>query len=478
VSGEGWARPAPPEWSVAGALAAAALTAVAAAGAVYAVGSYRLDDPTILPIVAAGLVAVALGLWRLEYGLALLIVLTPFAENAPIAEPENARLRVALVVWAMVLVGIQAVRSVLSGRRLEAPPVFLGALAFVGAALASVPFAEDGGAALAKFLLLAGSVFIYLLIGLFLDDWRSLKPIFAALLLVGLLVSAHALWQYATGELSRVGFISATGAVEYRIASFFSHPNQLAGFVVLFVPLSVGLYGVFESRLARAGCVLLLLLALPAAIVTYSRGVLVALVALVLVFARSKRAWPALAGAAALVVLLAPAAWQDRVADVGRLDRPEIATRLDFWDAALSMFQAHPMLGVGLNNFDVAYIDLEQTGRSFLPGSGLAPPASAHNLYLNTLAEQGLVGIAALLLLILAAGRMVLALRRSADPRIRGFGLGLLGAGIALLVSNLFDVTFVDPKTSMLAWTLLGVGAALERIDAHERALGAGSPEA
>jgi O-antigen ligase len=345
--------------------------------------------------------------------------------------------------------------------------VFIGALAYVGAALASVPFAAAGGAAAAKFVLLAGSVFIYLLIALFLDDWRSLRPIFGALLLIGLIVSCHALWQYVTGDLSRVGFISSTGAVEYRVASFFPHPNQLAGFVVLFVPLGVGLFTVFESRLVKAACILLTLLALPAAIVTYSRGVLVALVALVLVLARNKRAWPAIAAAAVLVVLLAPAAWQDRVADAGRLDRPEIATRLDFWHAALSMFQANPVLGVGLNSFDVAYVDLDETGRSFLPGSGLAPPESAHSLYLNTLAEQGLVGVAALFLLVLAAGRMVLALRRSADPRIRGFGFGLLGAGILLVVSNVFDVTFVDPKTSMLAWTLIGVGAALQRIDAR-----------
>lgn len=476
--GEGWARTALPQWSVAGVLALTAVAAGAAAGAVYAIGSYSLADPTVLPIVAAGLVAVAVGLWRLEYGLALLIVLTPFAENAPIAEPANARLRVALAVWALALVGIQAVRSLVSGRRLEAPPVFVGALAFVGAALAAVPLAQDEAAAAAKFLLLAGSAFVYLLIALFLDDWRSLKPVLAALLLVGLLVSGHALWQYATGEVSRVGFVSATGAVEYRVASFFPHPNQLAGFVVLFVPLAAGLYRLFDSRLARAGCLLLALLALPAAIVTYSRGVLVALAALVVVFARSRRAWPLIAGAAVLVVLLAPAAWQDRVADVGSLDRPEIATRLDFWDAALAMFQASPLLGVGLNNFDVAYVGLERTGRSFLPGGALAAPETAHNLYLNTLAEQGLVGIAALGLLVLAAGRLALALRRSDDPRVRAFGLGLIGAGIALLVSNLFDVTFVDPKTSILAWTILGVGAAIQRIDVRRRALGEAPPGA
>jgi putative inorganic carbon (hco3(-)) transporter len=464
-----WARTAAPQWSVAGALAAGAALAAALAGAVYALGSYRLDDAAILPIAAAGLVAVAVGLWRLEYGLALLIVLTPFAENAPIAEPENARLRVALAAWAVALVALQAVRSVVGGRRLEAPPLFVSAMAFVGAALAAVPFAAAGGAASAKFLLLAGSVFVYLLIALFLDDWRSLRPIFAALLLVGLLVSLHALWQYATGDLSRVGFVSATGAVEYRVASFFPHPNQLAGFLVLFVPLSVALYRVFDSRLAKAGCLLLGLLAVPAALVTYSRGVLVALAALVLVFARNRRAWPLIAAAAVVVVLLAPAAWHDRVADAGSLDRPEIATRLDFWEAAVAMFQENPLLGVGLNNFDVAYVSLERTGRTFLPGSGLAAPETAHNLYLNTLAEQGLVGIAALGLLVVAVGRLALALRRSDDPRVRGFGLGLLGAGVALLFSNLFDVTFVDPKTSILVWTILGVGAALARIDARRR---------
>ena len=157
----------------------------------------------------------------------------------------------------MVLVAIQAVRSVVAGQKLVAPPVFVGAMAFMGAALAAVPFAQAEAAASAKFLLLAGSVFIYLLISLFLDDWQKLKPIFGALLLVGLIVSAHALWQYTTGDLSRVGFVSSTGAVESRVSSFFPHPNQLAGFVVLFVPLSVGLYSVFESRVAKAGCVLL-----------------------------------------------------------------------------------------------------------------------------------------------------------------------------------------------------------------------------
>ena len=62
--------------------------------------------------------------------------------------------------------------------------------------------------------------------------------------------------------------------------------------------------------------------------------------------------------------------------------------------------------------------------------------------------------------------RMTGRLRGSPDRRIRSLGWGLLGATIVVAAHNAFDVTFVDPKTSVLVWTLLGVGAAAARIDA------------
>ena len=65
-------------------------------GATYALTAYTVDA-SVLPIAAAAFAALALGLWRLEYGLALLILLTPFAENAPISEPGQAKLRLALI---------------------------------------------------------------------------------------------------------------------------------------------------------------------------------------------------------------------------------------------------------------------------------------------------------------------------------------------------------------------------------------------
>jgi len=453
----------------AGVAAALGLTA-AATGASYALVSYAAADTRLVPIAAAALVALGIGLWRLEYGLALLIVVTPFAENASIGQPGEAKLRLALILWAVVLVGIQAGRVLVTEHRLVAPSMSTGAGVFLVAALLAVAVASDEQEAMSKFLLLVGSVVIYLLIGLFLRDWARLKPLLGAFLAVGLLIGAHTLYQYVTGDLSEVGFANTAGTIEYRVASFFPHPNQLAGFLVLFVPLGFGLFSVLEQRLAKAASLLLVALAVLGVLATYSRGGLIALAGLALIYARHRRAWPVVAAALALVVWLAPSVWETRLAGTSSLDSPEIATRLDLWGAAGEIFQEYPALGVGLNNFPGAYIALEQSGRSFLPGTSFGVPETAHNLYLNTLAEQGLLGAAALLLLILSAGRMILALRRSADRRTRAMGEALLGVGVVLLVHNLFDVTFLDSKTSTVVWALLGIGAALHGNDIARQA--------
>jgi putative inorganic carbon (hco3(-)) transporter len=451
----------------------ALLGIAAAAGTAYAFAAYGLD-PGVPPIAASVGLALVLGLWRLEYGLALLILLTPFAENVSITEPGEARIRVALVAWAALLAGAQTIRVLMSGERLEAPRLLCPALLFAAVALVGVPLAEEEAEAASKFMLLAGSVAIYLLISMFLTEWRRLWPVLVALVVVGLAVGLHATYQYAVGDVSRVGFVSDTGTVEYRITSFFPHPNQLAGFLAPLVPLSLGVLVVARSSLLRAACLAAAVLGVMVVVFSYSRGALVALVALPLVFARDRRAWPVIAAVLAAITLLSPDVWRDRVAEVASLDRPELATRLDFWEASLTMFGQSPVTGIGLNGFSDAYLGLEQPGRTYLGGGILEPPETAHSLYLNTLAEQGLIGVAALLLLLGAFFALCVRLRRSADPRTRTMGLALAGAGVVLVVHNVFDVTFLDPKTSTLAWSLLGVAAALDQID--RRRAGTGRP--
>ncbi|MGZ4276231.1 MAG: O-antigen ligase family protein [Solirubrobacteraceae bacterium] len=444
----------------AGATAAAAI----AGGAVYALSAYELA-PDVLPVAALALAAVAIAIWRLELGIALLIMATPFAENAPISQPGQAKLRVALVLLAMLLVGARALGTIVQrDARLPAPPLLGAAALYLTAALLSVPAAEDGKSAVAKFMLLSGAVVLYLLISMYLADWDRLKVVLVALLVVGLLISVHAIYQQLAGHVSRIGFISTSGAVEYRITSVFPHPNQLAGFLGMLVPVAVGLATVFRRRMLRVAAWALFALAIIAVAFTQSRGALLGLAVLPVLFVHDRRSWPVIALAGVLVVVSAPNLYRDRIAGTSQLQRPEVAERIDIWQAAVDTFQAHPVLGVGLDNFPLAYLDLERPARSFL-GSGFDLPPTAHNLYLNTLAEQGLAGGAALLFLAVSFIRAALELRRSADPRIRAMGRALLGVALVLAVHNVFDVTFSDAKNATMVWVLFGVTAALLRIE-------------
>jgi O-antigen ligase len=87
-------------------------------------------------------------------------------------------------------------------------------------------------------------------------------------------------------------------------------------------------------------------------------------------------------------------------------------------------------------------------------------PPTAHNLYLNVAAEQGLIGLTALAALMIALFAMTMRLRRMPGVRDRALGRALLGVCVVVALHNLFDVTFLDPKTSTLVWTLFGIGAA------------------
>ncbi|MSR58651.1 MAG: O-antigen ligase domain-containing protein [Planctomycetaceae bacterium] len=66
--------------------------------------------------------------------------------------------------------------------------------------------------------------------------------------------------------------------------------------------------------------------------------------------------------------------------------------RFDAWSAALTMFRQSPWLGVGLGNYGATYPFISEGGLFYL----------AHNLWLESVAEAGIVGIALVLFLLVA----------------------------------------------------------------------------
>ncbi len=181
----------------------------------------------------------------------------------------------------------------------------------------------------------------------------------------------------------------------------------------------------------------------------------------VVMVVRSRRAALLSAGAGLLLIGaiflgalspgLVPAPIANRVADIpayfGAVDVANtpvtdanfaVLERLAHWDAALKMWAASPWLGVGPGNYAVVY------DRFRLPQWDQAL-GHAHNIYLNTLAESGLIGLAGFMIL---WGGLALWLwgkiRRSPDAWTQALAVGMLGVLAYLAVHSFFDNLFVQ----------------------------------
>jgi hypothetical protein len=134
---------------------------------------------------------------------------------------------------------------------------------------------------------------------------------------------------------------------------------------------------------------------------------------------------------------------------------PAIIPRGELWGAALRMFAERPLFGVGPDNFRHLY------GR-YLGLADHDPRIHANSLYLELLADLGLVGSAAFgWLLVAVAGRLAGPLRcGSADGRVL-WAAGLTGGLLAFLVHGLLDYFLGFTPLYLLFWTLLGLTMAL-----------------
>jgi len=172
-----------------------------------------------------------------------------------------------------------------------------------------------------------------------------------------------------------------------------------------------------------------------------------------------KRRWLgiALAGGSLIAFLalyqfgLLPASISNRFADVGDFLQVydvrgvhindtnfAIVERLAHWQAAINMANAQPLFGVGFGNYDPAY----QTYRLAAWQYGLG---HAHNIYLNVLAETGVVGLLAYLFFWLGISALTIRAisQNSTSSLNRALAIGLLGCWVHLATHQILDNLYV-----------------------------------
>jgi O-antigen ligase len=135
----------------------------------------------------------------------------------------------------------------------------------------------------------------------------------------------------------------------------------------------------------------------------------------------------------------------------GRLTLDDGGARASFAAASLRMFESSPLVGVGPGVWQVLRASYAATWEAdiYIP--------HAHNIYLQTLAEFGLVGVLAGLVVVGSVARLILGAIRSDDETRRRVGLAMLFVVILLAGQQLVDMLMNVPAVLLamalpLAW--------------------------
>jgi O-antigen ligase len=272
---------------------------------------------------------------------------------------------------------------------------------------------------------------------------KEIRAIVGALIastVLGIVMGLAQLWSGTTGrlELNSVGHVNHTViylAIMLGVCAswlFLGRQFPMAGTISLFV-----LVAIFVAA-SRSGVVAALLTLVVLAVCWWPRArfpVVVAGVVLV---------------AAAMLGAVGGAEVFEKQAEAVQAGRV-LNLREEAWKLAASTWRAHPWFGIGMDNFGLASQQLSTAQlRNLMP--------HAHNLYLNTLAERGIVGAGAVFALLALWGWWLLRWRPRRDDSDEVWLLwgGAASAWLVTIAVGMVNTTF-HHEHGLLAAMLLGL---------------------
>jgi len=370
--------------------------------------------------------------------------------NLPLVMPALEALRPAKLVAGAALVMLLAERA-FARKSLEfAWPEGILLLGFLGAAaLSAVTALWPRQAAESVSDLVKMTIVFFFIVNCANTEGR-LRGVIWTMIMGGLLPAAGTLRNYFQGNMveGRAGWVG-----------IFANPNELAYSLVILLPLAAYLatgLGLMP-RLALLGIALLYVAAI---LVTFSRGGLVALVAVLGLYAWRKRSvW--LQGLVVLLVaaglILAGRFWS-RGEDFKNLSGDvSFRQRLATSEAGLAMFADHPLLGVGLGCSVVAWPLYAPEGL-YTRGALVT-----HNTFIQALGETGAIGFIAFVLFI--GFGLYHARKLALGTRLAGLGAGIEVSIWGLVVCGLSGGYVL----TWFPYILLGLAASARQMTGETR---------
>jgi O-antigen ligase len=242
----------------------------------------------------------------------------------------------------------------------------------------------------------------------------------------------------------------------FRVNSLFFDPNIYGRFLAI-VMIAVTTAVLWSRRrgevLLGAGVLGWLLAGLVTSFSQSSIAALLLGLAVLAAYRWDVRATVYVAGAllaiAAVLVLAAPPSLHFGVNGSGGSTSNATSGRTKLISGGLELFSQEPLYGYGAGSFEVEYRRHGHTR------DAAGATSASHTIPVTVAAEQGVIGLAVYLALLLAAFTVLFRGAGRSPPRIA------LAACLAALVLHTW--TYADFLEDPLTWTLLGIGVALAR---------------
>ncbi len=325
----------------------------------------------------------------------------------------------------------------------------------------------------------------------------ALRKLFWALLVAGSLLSALSLYQDLTGSYQQeFGGLAhrrydpqGTDPIEQekllrrstRAQGPVDEPNRFAQILIVLVPIAAYMYKTAGSRIGAVSAAGLGLMTLTGVLLTLSRGAFVTLAILAILMARIKwvRTRSVVLGAVAVLAILPIVSpfFLDRlvsivnarhlVGDPSGYQEADGAMRGRTTEmlAALHVFRDHPAIGVGPGQFAPFYFQ-KYAASADIKFRDINVPRRAHNLYLETAAESGALGLGVFLAIAGVLARSLWRVRRGLLGH-DGPGADLAAALCLSLLAYASSAMFLHLSYQRYYWLLLALaGAALHALRA------------
>ncbi len=269
-------------------------------------------------------------------------------------------------------------------------PVFWGLIAYLTWNVVTAGLSERPAHSLGAVLDNEWPVFIMLMLYWNVDDDAFLNRIIHVFLLASAVAVLYSLWQVVGGvELYRGKALDQMGWGFYRAVGFYGFYLTFAAFAmtVFFFASS------FSLEFRKWHTTLLAGLSFLAVLGTFARSMWLSFLAAIPLFAftRGKRAGMIVTGILLLLIvggILTVPALRYRAESI--IEPGQNETRLNLWKTALRVAEAHPILGVGEDNWDLVFERYRVDGY-------YDTTVHPHNDYLTVLVSSGIPGLLAFL---------------------------------------------------------------------------------